>query len=155
MTKLTNSRGFIVEMSSAAIVMIGSRYGLPLSTTHCLVGAVTGVGIVETVSGRKPANAGTDNKRAFNFLLLLKFFCGWVATLIITGLTSAAFTAQVRFADLPASRRMAWLVQTAWAPVKTQKPPTEALRRCCCLPAGFVRSLQDRHRPARVGRQGA
>jgi hypothetical protein len=40
MTKLTNSRGFIVEMSSAAIVIIGSRYGLPLSTTHTLVGAL-------------------------------------------------------------------------------------------------------------------
>jgi sodium-dependent phosphate transporter len=122
MTKLTNSRGYCVELSAAAVIILGSRYGLPLSTTHCLVGAVTGVGIVETVSGRKPANAGTDNKRAFNFLLLLKFFCGWVATLIITGLTSAAFTAQVRFADLPASRRRAWLVQTACAPVKHISP---------------------------------
>lgn len=30
----------------------------------------------------------------FNWLLLLKFFCGWVATLIVAALTSAAFTAQ-------------------------------------------------------------
>jgi sodium-dependent phosphate transporter len=37
MTKLTNSRGFVVELSAAIIVVIGSRYGLPLSTTHCMV----------------------------------------------------------------------------------------------------------------------
>ncbi|PSC75854.1 sodium phosphate symporter [Micractinium conductrix] len=94
MTKLTNSRGYCVELAAALIIIIGSRYGLPLSTTHCMVGAVTGVGLVEAVSGRRPENAGTGNKRAFQWKLLLKFFCGWVATLFIAALTSAAFTAQ-------------------------------------------------------------
>ncbi|KAL4434398.1 hypothetical protein ABPG75_000839 [Micractinium tetrahymenae] len=94
MTKLTNSRGYCVELASAIVVIIGSRYGLPLSTTHCMVGAVTGIGIVESVSGRKPENATTGNKRAFNWLLLVKFFLGWVATLVVAALTSAAFTAQ-------------------------------------------------------------
>ncbi|PSC75765.1 sodium phosphate symporter [Micractinium conductrix] len=94
MTKLTNSRGYCVELAAAVVVIVGSRYGLPLSTTHCMVGAVTGVGIVEAVSGRKPESSNTGNKRAFNWILLLKFFCGWVATLIIAALTSAAFTAQ-------------------------------------------------------------
>lgn len=31
MTKLTNSRGFAVELSAAAVVILGSRYDLPLS----------------------------------------------------------------------------------------------------------------------------
>jgi sodium-dependent phosphate transporter len=94
MTKLTNSRGYCVELAAAFVIIIGSRYGLPLSTTHCLVGAVTGVGLVEAVSGRKPANATTTGRSAFNWLLLGKFFLGWVATLVVAALTSAAFTAQ-------------------------------------------------------------
>lgn len=81
MTKLTNSRGFTVELCAAAVVILGSRYNLPLSTTHSMVGAVTGIGILE-------------GARAFNWMLLLKFFAGWVATLIVAALTSAAFTAQ-------------------------------------------------------------
>ncbi|KAL4858996.1 Phosphate-repressible phosphate permease pho-4 [Chlorella vulgaris] len=94
MTKLTNSRGYCVELASAVIIIIGSRYGLPLSTTHCLVGAVTGVGLVEAVSGRRPEGATATNRSAFNWKLLIKFFCGWVATLVVAALTSAAFTAQ-------------------------------------------------------------
>jgi len=36
--------GFVVEISGAVVVMLCSRYGLPISTTHCLVGAVVGIG---------------------------------------------------------------------------------------------------------------
>ena len=36
--------GFVIEISAATIVFIGSRFGLPISTTHCLVGAVAGIG---------------------------------------------------------------------------------------------------------------
>jgi sodium-dependent phosphate transporter len=89
MTKLTNSRGYCVELAAAVVIIVGSRYGLPLSTTHCLVGAVTGVGLVEAVSGRKPEGANTAGRKAFNWMLLAKFFCGWVATLVIAALTSA------------------------------------------------------------------
>jgi sodium-dependent phosphate transporter len=89
MVRLTNSRGYCVELSAAAVIIVGSRYGLPLSTTHCLVGAVTGVGLVEAVSGRKPEGATTTGRKAFNWLLLVKFFCGWVATLVVAALTSA------------------------------------------------------------------
>jgi hypothetical protein len=45
---------------------------------------------VITAKLRCQANAAGS----FNFLLLLKFFGGWVATLVVAGLTSAAFTAQ-------------------------------------------------------------
>jgi len=81
MCKLTPSRGFSVELSAATIVIIGSYLGLPLSTTHCMVGSVSAIGMLEGAKG-------------FNGMLLLKFFAGWVATLIVAGLTSAAFTAQ-------------------------------------------------------------
>ena len=36
-TRITNSRGFTAEISAAVITIIGSRYGLPLSTTQTLV----------------------------------------------------------------------------------------------------------------------
>lgn len=81
LTKLTNSRGFTVELCAAAVVILGSRYDLPLSTTHSMVGAVTGIGILE-------------GRRGFNWKLLLKFFLGWVATLVVAAITAAAFTAQ-------------------------------------------------------------
>ena len=87
MTKLTNSRGYCVELGAAATVILGSRFGLPLSTTHALVGAVSGVGLLEGRGG-------------FNGILLVKFFFGWVATLIIAGGTSAAFTAQGVYSPL-------------------------------------------------------
>ncbi|KAL4422695.1 hypothetical protein ABPG75_008892 [Micractinium tetrahymenae] len=93
MVWLTNSRGYCVELAAAAIIIVGSAYGLPLSTTHCMVGAVTGIGVVEAVSDRRPEGA-TGRKQAFNWLLLAKFFCGWIATLVVAALTAAAFTAQ-------------------------------------------------------------
>lgn len=40
------------------------------------VGAVTGIGVVESVSGKRPE--GAKSNRAFNWLLLAKFFFGWV-----------------------------------------------------------------------------
>lgn len=56
---------------------------------------MSGIGIVEAVSGRRPEGATGTGKARFNWLLLAKFFLGWVATLVIAAGTSAAFTAQV------------------------------------------------------------
>lgn len=43
-TELTPSRGFAAEFSTALTIVIASRLGMPVSTTHTLVGAVIGVG---------------------------------------------------------------------------------------------------------------
>ena len=69
---------------------------------------MTGIGIVEAVSGRRPE--GATSNRAFNWLLLAKFFLGWVATLVVAALTSAAFTAQVRLGG----GRCHWQGQRHW-----------------------------------------
>jgi len=43
-TELTPSRGFCAEFGAATTIMLASRLGMPISTTHTLVGAVLGVG---------------------------------------------------------------------------------------------------------------
>jgi sodium-dependent phosphate transporter len=92
MTKLTNSRGYCAELTAAIIVIVSSRYGFPVSTTQVITGAITGVGLLEVISAKMSGQKNASNR--FNFKLLLKFFAGWVATLIVAGLTAAAFTAQ-------------------------------------------------------------
>lgn len=80
--KITPSRGFCMETASSVAVTFASAYGLPVSTTHCQVGAVTGVGMLD------------NYKKSLNWRYIRKSFMGWVATLFITGLLSAAFFSQ-------------------------------------------------------------
>lgn len=85
LTKISPSRGFCIELGSATVIIIGSRYGIPLSTTHCQVGATVGVGLLEGGGG-------------VNYLLFLKVIVGWVITLLVVGSTAGAFFAQGAFA---------------------------------------------------------
>lgn len=50
-TTITPSRGFSAEFGCATTVLICSKLGLPISTTHTLVGAVVGVGLARGLSG--------------------------------------------------------------------------------------------------------
>lgn len=49
-TELTPSRGFCAELAAASTVVIASRLGLPVSTTHIVVGAVLGVGFARGIA---------------------------------------------------------------------------------------------------------
>ncbi len=49
-TELTPSRGFCAEIAAAMTVVITSRLGLPVSTTHIIVGAVLGVGLARGIA---------------------------------------------------------------------------------------------------------
>ena len=73
--KVTPSRGVCVELASSLVVVGGSVLGLPLSTTHCQVGAEVGVALCE---GR-----GCDWS-GINLRLLLFVATAWIATLFIT-----------------------------------------------------------------------
>lgn len=48
-TELTPSRGFAAEFGAATTIVLASRLGLPISTTHTLVGAVVGVGFARGI----------------------------------------------------------------------------------------------------------
>lgn len=80
MATITPSRGFSIEMGSSTIVIIGAYYGLPLSTTHCQVGATMGVALLEGVRG-------------FNRKILLKTVFGWVFTCVFVGLMAGLIAA--------------------------------------------------------------
>jgi PiT family inorganic phosphate transporter len=67
-TELTPSRGFAAELGAAATVVIASATGLPISTTHTLVGAVLGVGIARGIA-------------ALNLRTVGSIFMSWIITL--------------------------------------------------------------------------
>ena len=73
--KVTPSRGFAIELGAAIVIVFGSGMGIPLSTTHCQVGAETGVGFLE-------------GKNGVNKLLGI-VAAGWIITLVVVGGISA------------------------------------------------------------------
>jgi len=84
LVKITPSRGVAIELSSALVIITGSRLKIPLSTTHCQVGATVGVGLLENVRDCSGINCKVFYKTAI----------GWIVTCIIVGLTSAMLVSQ-------------------------------------------------------------
>ena len=68
-TDLTPSRGFAAELAAAGTVVTASIYGLPISTTHTLVGAVIGVGL--TTVGIKGVKWGSVRVIIISWLVTL------------------------------------------------------------------------------------
>ena len=67
-TELTPSRGFAAELGAATTVVFASTWGLPISTTHTLVGAVLGVGLARGIG-------------ALNLKVVGNIFMSWIVTL--------------------------------------------------------------------------
>jgi PiT family inorganic phosphate transporter len=67
-TQLTPSRGFAAELAAATTIVIASGTGIPISTTHTLVGGVLGVGIAR----------GID---AIDLRVVGRIFASWVVTI--------------------------------------------------------------------------
>ena len=86
--KITPSRGVAIELASAIVIIGGSRLQIPLSTTHCQVGATIGV-------------AALENPRTcegVNWSIVWKTIFGWVITLVVVGTSTALLTAQGTYA---------------------------------------------------------
>ena len=77
-TQLTPSRGFCATLAAAATVVLASRTGLPVSTTHIAVGAVIGVGLARGV--------GAIDLRVIGGIVV-----SWVITLPVGGALAALF----------------------------------------------------------------
>ena len=67
-TELTPSRGFAATLAAATTVVVASGTGLPISTTHTLVGAVLGVGLARGLA-------------ALNLKVIGTIFISWIVTL--------------------------------------------------------------------------
>ena len=72
-TELTPSRGFAAELAAATTVVLASGTGLPISTTHTLVGAVLGVGLARGLSA---VNAGVVGRILISWLVTLPVGAG-------------------------------------------------------------------------------
>jgi sodium-dependent phosphate transporter len=95
---ITPSRGFAIELGAAIVIIMGSYLGLPLSTTHCQVGATTGVALLEGGKG-------------INGFVLLKTAVGWVITLIVAGIGGGLLVAQAIHAPMSDGQQAAFLAQ--------------------------------------------
>jgi PiT family inorganic phosphate transporter len=77
-TELTPSRGFAAELAAASTVVIASGTGIPISTTHTLVGAVLGVGIARGIG-------------AINLRVVRNIMLSWIVTLPAGGILAILF----------------------------------------------------------------
>ena len=77
-TQLTPSRGFAAELAAATTIVIASGTGIPVSTTHTLVGAVLGVGLARGIE-------------AIDLRVVGRIFVSWVVTIPAGALLSIVF----------------------------------------------------------------
>ncbi|KAJ1948643.1 hypothetical protein FBU59_001498 [Linderina macrospora] len=72
-TYLSPSRGFSAELGTSLTVLTASKIGLPVSTTHCITGAITSIGLCN------------GSWRALNWKMLSWCFLSWIVTLPVAG----------------------------------------------------------------------
>lgn len=77
-TELTPSRGFAAELAAATTVVLASGTGIPISTTHTLVGGVLGVGLARGIG-------------ALNLRVVMKIMMSWIVTLPAGGILAVVF----------------------------------------------------------------
>lgn len=75
-TELTPSRGFAAELAGATVIVTASNLGLPVSTTHTIVGAVVGVGMARSFG-------------ALNLGILRRILASWIVTVPVCALLAA------------------------------------------------------------------
>jgi len=83
-TEITPTRGFSAELSTAFIVLLFSKLGIPLSTSHVLVGSVLGVGIARGLA-------------TVNYKVIKNIIYSWILTIPIAMIFSAVIFLFLKF----------------------------------------------------------
>jgi PiT family inorganic phosphate transporter len=83
-TSITPTRGFSAGFGTAATVLLCSRLGMPVSTTHVAIGNIIGVGLARGIS-------------ALNLGVIKKIFLAWIISLPAAGLFSVLIFFLLRF----------------------------------------------------------
>lgn len=105
LTKITPSTGFTIEIGAAFTVLLASKIGLPISTTHCKVGSVVFVGQASAPKKLSPDEEkamklrnphehhhyATGQQKAVDWGLFRNIVYAWVVTVPVAALLSAAF----------------------------------------------------------------
>jgi inorganic phosphate transporter, PiT family len=77
-TELTPSRGFSAEFATAITIVLASKLGIPVSTTHTLVGGVLGVGFARGI-------------KALNLKVIMNIVISWLITIPVGALGAIIF----------------------------------------------------------------
>lgn len=72
-TKLSNSRGFTIDFSAATSILLASKLGMPVSTTHAVIGAVVGIGLARGLE-------------AVDLRIIKNIIYSWLLTVPVTAL---------------------------------------------------------------------
>ncbi len=83
-TALTPSRGFAAGLAAAATIVMASGTGLPISTTHTVVGAILGVGLARGIA-------------AINLRVVGSIFMSWIITVPAGAILSVLFFVLLRW----------------------------------------------------------
>ncbi|CAM1500514.1 Fc.00g096760.m01.CDS01 [Cosmosporella sp. VM-42] len=86
LTLISPSRGFCMELASAATVLMATKLKLPVSTTQCITGATVGVGLAN------------GDWRCINPKLVVWIYLGWFITVPVTGLLSGCLMGLILYA---------------------------------------------------------
>lgn len=83
-TVLTNTRGYSVDFGTATSVLVASKLGLPISTTHAAVGAVIGVGLAGGIT-------------AVDFGVVWRIVLYWIVTLPLSAIPTMVIFKILKF----------------------------------------------------------
>ncbi|KAL3082780.1 hypothetical protein niasHS_010582 [Heterodera schachtii] len=78
LSHVNSCSGFTIEFGAAVTALLASKFGLPISTTHCLVGSVVAVGSIKSGEG-------------INWRIFASIATSWLVTLPVSAAVSAAF----------------------------------------------------------------
>ena len=83
--KLSPSRAFVAQICTSTITLASSLLGLPLSTTHIIVGSVLGISYVD------------EGLQGMKWQVISGIFISWIVTVPLAGFISVLSFALLRF----------------------------------------------------------